>query len=92
MWGKRFRRIGVGLGGGSALTFALTIDRVLNGLARPFFGWVSDNFGRELTMLTAFTVEGVGITCLYAFGHDPAMFVVLSGLVFFAWGEIWQSN
>ena len=25
-----------------ALTFALTIDRVLNGLTRPFFGWVSD--------------------------------------------------
>src|SRR5262249_13990785 len=27
-----------------ALTFALSIDRVLNGLTRPFFGWVSDLF------------------------------------------------
>src|SRR6266436_4882350 len=30
-----------------ALTFALSIDRVLNGLTRPFFGWVSDRIGRE---------------------------------------------
>jgi OFA family oxalate/formate antiporter-like MFS transporter len=73
-----------------ALTFALTIDRVLNGLTRPFFGWVSDHIGRELTMLVAFAVEGLGIMCLYTFGHDPLMFVVLSGLVFFAWGEIYS--
>src|ERR1700716_2070260 len=32
-----------------ALTFALTIDRVLNGICRPFFGWVSDHIGRENT-------------------------------------------
>jgi len=73
-----------------ALTFALTIDRVLNGLTRPFFGWVSDNIGRELTMLIAFSVEGIGIAFLYNFGHDPVLFVILSGLVFFAWGEIYS--
>jgi len=73
-----------------ALTFALTIDRVLNGLTRPFFGWVSDQIGRELTMLIAFTLEGIGILCLYQFGQNPVMFVVLSGLVFFAWGEIYS--
>src|SRR6266403_3384941 len=33
-----------------ALTFALSIDRVLNGLTRPFFGWGSDRIGRENTM------------------------------------------
>jgi OFA family oxalate/formate antiporter-like MFS transporter len=37
-----------------ALTFALSIDRVLNGLTRPFFGWVSDHLGRENTMFIAF--------------------------------------
>ena len=73
-----------------ALTFALTIDRVLNGFTRPFFGWVSDQIGRELTMLIAFSLEGVGIMCLYQFGQDPVAFVVLSGLVFFAWGEIYS--
>ncbi len=73
-----------------ALTFALAIDRVLNGLTRPFFGWVSDQIGRELTMLIAFGLEAVGILALYKFGHDPVAFVVLTGLVFFAWGEIYS--
>ncbi|MEP7058780.1 MAG: oxalate/formate MFS antiporter [Caldimonas sp.] len=73
-----------------ALTFALTIDRVLNGFTRPFFGWISDAIGRELTMLIAFTIEGIGILCLYRFGQEPLMFVVLTGLVFFAWGEIYS--
>ncbi len=73
-----------------ALTFALTIDRVLNGITRPFFGWVSDQIGREMTMLIAFMLEGIGIMCLYQFGQEPLMFVILSGLVFFAWGEIYS--
>src|SRR5436309_1009923 len=73
-----------------ALTFALAIDRVLNGLTRPFFGWVSDNIGRELTMFIAFALESVGILALYQFGQDPVAFVILTGLVFFAWGEIYS--
>src|SRR5438093_537930 len=73
-----------------ALTFALSIDRILNGVTRPFFGWVSDNIGRENTMLIAFGLEAVGIWALSQFGHDPVMFVLLSGLVFFAWGEIYS--
>jgi MFS transporter, OFA family, oxalate/formate antiporter len=73
-----------------ALTFALSIDRVLNGLTRPFFGWVSDRIGRENTMFIAFGLEAVGIWALSAFGQDPILFVILSGLVFFAWGEIYS--
>jgi OFA family oxalate/formate antiporter-like MFS transporter len=73
-----------------ALTFALTIDRVLNGLCRPFFGWVSDHIGRENTMFIAFAIEGLGIFSLAKFGTDPVMFVILSGVVFFAWGEIYS--
>ncbi|MEN9587762.1 MAG: oxalate/formate antiporter [Pseudomonadota bacterium] len=73
-----------------ALTFALAIDRVLNGLTRPFFGWVSDQIGREKTMLIAFSLEAVGILALYQFGQNPVAFVILTGLVFFAWGEIYS--
>ena len=73
-----------------ALTFALTIDRVLNGVCRPFFGWVSDQIGRENTMFIAFLIEGIGIWALLYFAHDPVLFVILSGLVFFAWGEIYS--
>ena len=73
-----------------ALTFAATMDRVLNGVTRPFFGWVSDHIGRENTMFLAFGIEGLGIWALSAFGQDPFMFVILTGLVFFAWGEIYS--
>src|SRR5581483_5612334 len=73
-----------------ALTFAATLDRILNGLTRPFFGWVSDKIGRENTMFIAFGIEGVGIYYLYLWGADPFWFVLLSGLVFFAWGEIYS--
>jgi len=73
-----------------ALTFALSIDRVLNGLTRPFFGWVSDQIGRENTMFIAFGLEATGIWALSQFGHDPVRFVILSGVVFFAWGEIFS--
>jgi MFS transporter, OFA family, oxalate/formate antiporter len=73
-----------------ALTFAATIDRVLNGLTRPFFGWISDYIGRENTMFVAFAIEGVGIYYLYLWGADPFWFVLLSGVVFFAWGEIYS--
>jgi OFA family oxalate/formate antiporter-like MFS transporter len=74
----------------TAVTFAATFDRILNGLTRPFFGWVSDMIGRENTMFIAFGLEGIGIYALYAFGHDPVWFVLLSGAVFFAWGEIYS--
>jgi OFA family oxalate/formate antiporter-like MFS transporter len=73
-----------------ALTFALSLDRILNGVTRPFFGWVSDNIGRENTMFIAFGLEAIGIWMLSQFGQEPVSFVLLSGLVFFAWGEIYS--
>jgi len=61
----------------------------LNGLTRPFFGWISDMIGRENTMFIAFGIEGVRhLGALYA-GTIRSWFVILSGLVFFAWGEIY---
>lgn len=73
-----------------ALTFALSIDRALNGFCRPFFGWVSDQIGRENTMFIAFLVEGLGIYALLLFAGNPVWFVILSGVVFFAWDEIFS--
>jgi len=74
----------------AALPFALSLDRILNGITRPFFGWLSDHLGRENTMLIAFGLEGVGILLLITFAHIPLLFVLCSGLVFFAWGEIYS--
>jgi len=76
--------------GMAALPLSLTLSRFTNGLTRPFFGWVSDHIGRELTMFIAFSLECLAILVLFAFIDRPALFVVLTGLVFFGWGEIFS--
>jgi oxalate/formate antiporter len=76
--------------GMAALPLSLTLSRVTNGLTRPFFGWVSDRIGREMTMFVAFSLEALAILVLFAFIDRPALFVVLTGLVFFGWGEIFS--
>ena len=74
----------------AALPLALTVDRVTNGLTRPFFGWVSDRIGRENTMALAFFLEAAAVFSLLAFKGNALAFVLLSGLVFFGWGEIFS--
>jgi oxalate/formate antiporter len=73
-----------------ALPLALSIDRITNGLTRPFFGWVSDRIGRENTMLLAFAAEGVAIAVWLLTRNDATLFVLMSGVVFFGWGEIFS--
>jgi MFS transporter, OFA family, oxalate/formate antiporter len=74
----------------AAVPLALTIDRFANGLTRPLFGWVSDRLGRENTMFIAFALEGLAMTLWLLTRHDATLFVLLSGLVFFGWGEIFS--
>jgi len=74
----------------AALPLALTLDRLTNGLTRPFFGWVSDRIGREHTMTIAFALEGVAMTAWLLTRDNAVLFVLLSGLVFFGWGEIFS--
>jgi OFA family oxalate/formate antiporter-like MFS transporter len=73
-----------------ALQFALSADRVLNGICRPIWGWISDHIGRERTMTVAFTLEAIAIFLLIKFAHDPKLFVVFSAFTFFGWGEIYS--
>lgn len=73
-----------------ALTFALQADRVINGLCRPFWGWVSDHIGREKTMSLAFGLEAVAIYALVHFADRPVLFVVFSAFTFFGWAEIYS--
>jgi oxalate/formate antiporter len=74
----------------AAIPAALTFDRITNGLTRPFFGFVSDHIGRENTMAIAFILEGVAIYLMLQYRTDPFLLIVLSGLVFFGWGEIFS--
>lgn len=74
----------------AALPFALMMNTIVNGISRPTFGWLSDHIGRERVMFIAFTLEALGILALGWYGHNPWAFVVLSGIVFFAWGEVYS--
>jgi oxalate/formate antiporter len=74
----------------AALPLSLTLSRATNGITRPFFGWVSDHIGRENTMFIAFSLEAVAILLLLRYAHHAAIFVVLTGVVFFGWGEIFS--
>jgi oxalate/formate antiporter len=74
----------------AALPLALTIDRFTNGLTRPLFGWISDSLGRENTMCFAFALEGVAMALWLMTRDNAVLFVLLSGVVFFGWGEIFS--
>jgi oxalate/formate antiporter len=87
---KDFGVANVMIFGMAALPLALTIDRFANGLTRPFFGWVSDRVGRENTMFIAFGLEGIAMSLWLLTSSNPLLFVILSGVVFFGWGEIFS--
>ena len=74
----------------AALPFALMMNTMVNGISRPMFGWLSDHIGRELVMFIAFSLEAVGILALGWYGSNPWAFIMLSGVVFFAWGEVYS--
>jgi OFA family oxalate/formate antiporter-like MFS transporter len=73
-----------------ALAWTAQLNNIVNGATRPILGALSDRIGRENTMFFAFLIEGIGIFALWHFGRTPIAFVLLSGVVFFAWGEIYS--
>jgi OFA family oxalate/formate antiporter-like MFS transporter len=78
------------LWGMTALVLAITVDRILNGLTRPFWGWVSDHIGRENAIFISFILEAFAVYALLQLISRPIWFVALSGLCFFAWGNIYS--
>ena len=72
------------------LPLALSLDRITNGATRPFFGWVSDRAGRENAMFIAFSLEAAAMTVWLLTRDNPVLFVLMSGVVFFGWGEIFS--
>ena len=76
--------------GATTISVALIVDNVANGTARPLFGWISDNIGREYTMAIAFSLGGVAYWLLGSLGTAPWAFVVFAALIFLTWGEIFS--
>jgi len=76
--------------GMSAISLALMLDRALNGFTRPLWGYISDKIGRYNTMALAFSLEAIAISVFAYFIKSPMGFVIMSGMTFFAWGEIYS--
>src|SRR6201996_3358691 len=74
----------------AALTFAISLDRIFDGFGRPFFGWVSDTIGRELTMFIAFGTAALMLLTLSTYGHIPIVFVLATAVYFGVFGEIYS--
>jgi OFA family oxalate/formate antiporter-like MFS transporter len=73
-----------------ALVFALSLNRILDGIGRPFFGWVSDQIGREYTMAIAFIIGAGSLYVLSQSGTNPTVFVIVTALYFGVYGEIFS--
>jgi MFS transporter, OFA family, oxalate/formate antiporter len=76
--------------GATAITVAIIVDNLANGAARPLFGWISDNIGREYTMALAFSIGGIAYWMLGTMGTEPWAFVGFAALIFLTWGEIFS--
>ncbi len=74
----------------AALTFAISLDRIFDGFGRPFFGWVSDNIGRENTMFIAFSTAALMLLTLATYGQNPVVFVLSTAVYFAVFGEIYS--
>jgi MFS transporter, OFA family, oxalate/formate antiporter len=73
-----------------ALVFALSLNRIFDGVGRPFFGWLSDQIGREYTMGLAFLIGAAALFTLTQAGGNPVVFVVATALYFGVYGEIFS--
>jgi OFA family oxalate/formate antiporter-like MFS transporter len=73
-----------------ALGFALFLNRIFDGIGRPFFGWLSDQIGREITMALAFLIGAGALFTLSRSGSNPIVFVLVTALYFGVYGEIFS--
>jgi OFA family oxalate/formate antiporter-like MFS transporter len=74
----------------ATLAFALSLQRIFDGIGRPSFGWLSDQIGREYTMALAFLIGAAALYTLSQSGSNPVMFVLVTALYFGVYGEIFS--
>ena len=74
-----------------AAVFAVQLNRIFDGVGRPFFGWLSDRIGREYTMTLAFLIgAGALFTLQQNGGASAATFVLVTAIYFGVYGEIFS--
>ncbi len=78
------------VGSATTLAFALIFANVMNGIARPLFGWIADKIGVWETMAISFALGAGAYFALTVAGSHPWGFVLCVGMIFFCWGEIFS--
>src|SRR4029077_20541281 len=71
-------------------TFAIKLQRIFDGIGRPFFGWVSDHIGRENTVAITFLIGAAALFIVVQSGTNPVVFVLVTALYFGVFGEIYS--
>jgi OFA family oxalate/formate antiporter-like MFS transporter len=76
---------------GFSITLAATLSPLANGAARIFWGWASDRFGRENTMILTFVLQALCLVGLATLGQiSTAWFAASLVAVYFTWGQIYS--
>ncbi len=74
-----------------ALTAALALDRLSNGVSRFAWGWISDFIGRETTMAIAFVLQAVCLCSVLVVGSwSGTLFTISLIVTFFTYGEVFS--
>lgn len=77
--------------GAGILTLALTLNPIANGASRLSWGWVSDHFGRERTMVVAFVIQAIALVSVIQLGaHSAVWFLICMVMVYYTWGEVYS--
>jgi OFA family oxalate/formate antiporter-like MFS transporter len=66
------------------------LNRIFDGIGRPFFGWLSDQIGREYTMALAFLVGAAALFTLSQSGTNPVVYVLVTPLYISMYGSIYS--
>ncbi len=75
----------------AVLTTAVALNNVANGVARIFWGWVSDRIGRENTMVVTFFLQSIFLVSVVTLGRtSPLLFTITLILTYFTWGQIFS--
>ncbi len=76
--------------GTTTLSVGLIFANIMNGIGRPFFGWVADRIGNPLTMAIAFALGAASYYLMSVTGHHAWGYIVFAGMIFLCWGEIFS--
>jgi len=75
----------------AVLTTVVAMNNVANGVARVFWGWVSDRIGRENTMVVTFFLHTGCLISVVTLGRTSSVMLTTTLiLTFFTWGQIYS--